>query len=510
MQNQIRLFFRCGLLLIISCWLPGVANAQQTFTVDRTDDDGTFNACMIAANNDCTLRGAIVAANATPGTTDTINFSRALFLAGNTIILNTELTISSNIIIEQEPDATAPVTISGGTSVNGMITSNSRIFTVNSGFTLTLTRLKLNYGNGSGGNGGAIYNNGTLTINQSTISENTASLGGGIYNNGGTVVLDRSTVSANISGNGGGGIYNFNGASGATGSVSLTNSTISGNSGGIGFGGGYFGFSSDGATSLTTASATIASNSAGNGGGIAVSSISGASSTATLSNTIVADNSANALGDNNDGPDIFYNQSLIIPPPLNMGTIIPGTIFSSNYNLIEVTTGGGIVLQANDRTGDPKLDPLADNNFVFAPSHALRNTVADKSPAIDAGSTGLASDQRGSARDIDIFGAPNPPDSDNINDDIGAFEAQLPPSAAFAMISGRFAAKSGKGIRGVQVTLTNSDGTTRVVTTNFFGYYRFVDVPTGQNLIIQGKTKFYQFTPQVVTIIEDLELNFTY
>ena len=41
------------------------------YDVDRTDDDATATACT-SAPNDCSLRGAIIAANANPGP-DTIN-----------------------------------------------------------------------------------------------------------------------------------------------------------------------------------------------------------------------------------------------------------------------------------------------------------------------------------------------------------------------------------------------------------------------------------------------------
>ena len=48
--------------------------------------------------------------------------------------------------------------------------------------------------------GGGIFNTGTLTINNSTISGNTAAAlmptGGGIYN-GGTLTINNSTISGN-------------------------------------------------------------------------------------------------------------------------------------------------------------------------------------------------------------------------------------------------------------------------------------------------------------------------
>ncbi len=78
----------------------------------------------------------------------------------------------------------------GGTvSLTNSTVSNSRVFIV------VVT----------GGFGGGIYNTGTLTISNSTISGNRAPnnrSGGGIYNDSGTVVVANSTVSGNRAGNG--------------------------------------------------------------------------------------------------------------------------------------------------------------------------------------------------------------------------------------------------------------------------------------------------------------------
>ena len=72
--------------------------------------------------------------------------------------------------------------------------------------------------------GGGIFNEGSLTLNNSTISANIAIDGGGIFN-AGTLTLTNSTVSSNRVG---GGIFSEQGT------LTLTNTTISGNeSGGI-------------------------------------------------------------------------------------------------------------------------------------------------------------------------------------------------------------------------------------------------------------------------------------
>ena len=62
--------------------------------------------------------------------------------------------------------------------------------------------------------GGGIFNNGMMTVTDSTVSGNntgglTAGYGGGIYNHAGSAMIRNSTISNNgINGNGtGGGIY---------------------------------------------------------------------------------------------------------------------------------------------------------------------------------------------------------------------------------------------------------------------------------------------------------------
>ncbi len=68
--------------------------------------------------------------------------------------------------------------------------------------------------------GGILARNGTLTVNQSTISGNAAFNGGGIFAS--TLAVDHSTVSGNSATNLGGGIYAF-------GTVTVDHSTISDN-----------------------------------------------------------------------------------------------------------------------------------------------------------------------------------------------------------------------------------------------------------------------------------------
>ncbi|MCB0109326.1 MAG: hypothetical protein KDE53_25560, partial [Caldilineaceae bacterium] len=74
--------------------------------------------------------------------------------------------------------------------------------------------------------GGAIYNNGVLSISESTLSENQATDAGAIFSGGegSSLTLVRSTVNGNVADGGGGGLLLFPGEN------LVENSTISGNS----------------------------------------------------------------------------------------------------------------------------------------------------------------------------------------------------------------------------------------------------------------------------------------
>jgi hypothetical protein len=157
------------------------------------------------------------------------------------------------------------------------------------------------YGYDGAGQGGGLYTGGTLTVSNSTLSGNSASVhGGGIFNDG-TLTVSNSTLSGN-SASGGGAIYNY-----YTGTLTVSNSTLSGNT--ATYGGGFFDFGG----TLTVSDSTLSGNTATYGGGFF-----NFGGTLTVSNSIVA---------------------------LNSGDPTTGSI-DANYNLIG---------------GNPRLSPLQDN-----------------------------------------------------------------------------------------------------------------------------------------------------
>ena len=66
-------------------------------------------------------------------------------------------------------------------------------------------------------------------------------------------------------------------------------------------------------------------------------------------------------------------------------------------------------------------------------------------------------------------------------------------TAAGATISGRALTSNGRGITNVVISLTDSQGNSRMARTTSFGYFEFRDVPTGDSYIIEAKAKRFKF-----------------
>jgi len=427
-----RSIFLLGILLLIflATLLASSGTARGAgFTVDSPADVADANpgdGVCDSGSGDCTLRAAIEEANALAGT-DTITLLANTY----TLTLGTELTISTDLILNgagsgdtiiqaatSSADATSRVfNITGGTvAISGVTIQNGKPSDAGGGIlnsgSLTLTNTTVTDNTGS--SGGGIYNFWTLTLSNSTISGNKSNFdGGGIYNGEGTVTLTDSTVRDN-SGTFGGGIRN-------TAILILTNSTIIGNTaysgGGISnsFSGTVFVTSStitsntagedaggilNSSGPLTLTNSTVSGNSAGDdGGGI----YSGNFGTVTLTNSTVSGNTAT------DGGGIYIfmgtaelTNTIVALNLAGSGSDCFGSPTSLGYNLIGDDSGCGYTAVTGDLVGDgtnpidPLLGPLQDNGGPTF-THAL----LDRSPAIDQISTELcvvATDQRGVIR----------------------------------------------------------------------------------------------------------------
>ena len=84
------------------------------------------------------------------------------------------------------------------------------------------------------------------------------------------------------------------------------------------------------------------------------------------------------------------------------------------------------------------------------------------------------------------------------------------PTAATVSISGRVLTPNGSGLKNARVTITDSLGNSGSVPTSSFGYFRFEEVEVGRTYIFSVASKRFQFTPQIITVTEEIaEMNFT-
>lgn len=468
------LFLLTVLLVELGISLAAPVQAA-TFNVDTITDDAALTACDDAAPNDCSLRGAILAANARPASeANTINapagtyvltqsnncfFSTTQF--GGSLINTTSLCIAGNItiigagatatIIDGNRDAgnlgvaapvmfvgnNAPVEIRGVTIKKGNFSVGSLFGWgggINNAGTLTLADCVVtNNFSGSGG-GGGLYNSGVLTVLRSTFALNgTNGNGGALYNVSfnvqTTMTLTDSVIENNVAAQGGG-ISNY------LGFLTVTNSTISNNSS-EGQGGGIVNWGSPGFPSiLTITNSTISGNRAYwyYGGGL----YNGFDATTHLFNVTVTKNSSeDVTGTRGGGGGVSNTEggTLTLRNTIIAGNTAPdfspdcydggraSTLTSEGYNLIQhFDTECDL---SGDLTGnlvgiDAKLGILTENGGL-TPTHALLG----ESPAIDAGNPAGCTDRDGNPLAKEQRGEPRALDGDGdgiARCDIGAFE----------------------------------------------------------------------------------------
>ena len=169
------------------------ASAANTITVNSLADPG------ITADHFCSLREAISNANAKA---DTTSGDCAKGTGNDTIVFNLSGTIAlaSNLppilhILEIDGTGQA-ITIDGGGASQAFLNFSGVV---------TLNNLTIANGHTAAGNGGGVFNNGSLTVSNCTFVGNTAAAGGAISNGApaGTLAVSNCTFSGNVSAAGG-------------------------------------------------------------------------------------------------------------------------------------------------------------------------------------------------------------------------------------------------------------------------------------------------------------------
>jgi predicted outer membrane repeat protein len=325
----------------------------------------------------------------------TFSCSGTISVAGGTI------TIATNTSID---GGSNNVTISGGGSL--------QLFVVNPSTTLRLDHLTIANGNcspscvtsqqGVAAGGGAILNNGTLTVdNCSFLNNDTLGLGGAILNNG-TMTAENSTFFNNVAENGAAIFASYDAAW-----TTVNKSTFNGN-GALSQGGAIYVVGN-----LTVVNSTFFANGALQGGSIynAFNFSQNTGGTAvTVTNSTFAGSLANTgEGGNisNQGPTFILRNTILG----GVSSLIPG---AQNCQGTFTDGGGNLRWPTSDSScvgsyGNPQLGPLQNNG---GPTQTL--ALLSGSAAIYTAIESLcpATDQRGVIR-------PQGPQCD-----IGAFEYQ--------------------------------------------------------------------------------------
>ena len=336
---------------------------NTTYIVTNINDSGTGS-----------LRQALINANNDPGIETIIFDPTGIFgdATPDTITLTSgELNITEGVIIQGT--GANKLTISGN--------NTSRIF--NASASLSIDGLKITEGNAGSSNGGGIYSTSSVTVSNSNLSGNTATLGGGIYSTS-SVTASNSTISGNTANTNGGGIYST--------ITTLSNSTVSSNTVKVNGGGIYSGGGTVSNSTIFGNTADSDNNNTGNGGGIYRSA-----GTWSISNSIIAGN----IDLSNNAPDVY------------------GSNFNGNaYNLIGKIAGkisGTLGTGTDIINPNPGLKPLGDYGGSTQ-THALYFNSPARNAGDPAYNGSLTTDQRGT--DFNRI------ESGRI--DIGAFEYVLP------------------------------------------------------------------------------------
>jgi CSLREA domain-containing protein len=349
----------------------------------------------------------------------------------------------------------------------------------------------------SGNNGGGILNSATLTLLNSTVSGNQANgKGAGIYNNGGGIIATvvNSTITDNHGfGYAGAGAWNESGST-----FQVRNSIIDGNFSDYTPADFVGGRTDQGNNLIGTGNSRLAP--LDNYGG------------ATQTHALLSDSPAINTGDPNNSFTTDQRGSL---RPIGGRADIGA--FERNISFDQTSLpNGNTHLSYSQQLSATRLSSFAE--FTDFKENKLGNFTPTQFSIVPVAGqslpTGITLSPSGLLSGMPTTGGTYTFTVKATDTDAMASAQQytiqiLAPTAASVSVSGRVLSPAGRGLTNATVILTDTAGNTRSASTSTFGYYRFDEVAAGQTYVLTVVSKRYQFTPQVVTVTEDLnELNF--
>ncbi|PYT01856.1 MAG: hypothetical protein DMF63_03190 [Acidobacteria bacterium] len=459
-----RLFSTLCIALALLCSVYSIEGAVYIVTKTADTNDG------VCGDADCSLREAIAGSNTTPDN-DIVIFALPFFSSPQTITLSgTELVAMNNGTLTVAGPGAYRLTISGNNAsriIRGVATAN-----------VTLSGMRLTAGNGvstvNNNSGGAILNEGTMTLLDLIVANNgTSTNAGGIRNSGtGSVMtINRCVIANNTAAtSSAGGIQNF-----STSTLTVLNSTFTGNvSGGGTVGGGAM--QANGTVSITNSTFSgNMSNTTGGGG-----AINSNGSLLLLTNVTITGNSSNGNGGGlhrgTTNPNGFIRNSIISG---NSGasastdvTNSAGGLVSQGNNIIgAVGTSTGWIM-SDQQNVDPLLAPLGFyggfgmTHLPLSGSPAInmgQNCVVDQTCSANNPPSAVTTDERGVARP---FGA---------SVDVGAVEAS---GDYFALLP-----SAGAGVPYSFTLVPSNNGFTYLLNSGSFGGITLMSGPTATTVV---------------------------
>jgi CSLREA domain-containing protein len=431
------------------------ATLHVTKTVDTADG---------ACDADCSLREAIIAANAAGAAT-------TIVLPSGTYILTLAGT-GEDAAAKGDLDLTGTATLIGAGAAVTVVDADriDRVFHVRSGAVVSITGVTVRNGAVPTGNGGGILNEGTLTLTDVRLDHNDAftdpvyhpgvhSGDGGAIFNAGTLSLTGVTVSNNnntrVEVSPSGAIFNARDAT-----LTLTNSSVTGNGnintcvGSAVYNEGTFvannsTFSGNLGTSVYCIGTAVLSN--------------GTTATVALNNTTITDNIP--AGVSRAGGAFTIQNSLIARNGTTGTSDCPDSLslHSLGFNLIGAASCT-VESAAGDQIGTPTfpIDPKLGQLIGFPryqPLLAGSKAIDAGNPAGCAGSAGvLVTDQRGAPRvgrcDIGSYEFTVPEAPAVIFTNAGAPQHAGPLTAFRTALQAAVVDRAGSPVRGVAVKFT--------------------------------------------------------
>ena len=343
MQNRKLLFqiplLALGVLVLFSFGFNTAAAADASSIYVSTQGNDTWNG-QSATYNDTTGSGPKATINNATGTVTT---NGTVYIANGTYN-ESGININTNMKIIGESQQ--------NTLINGTNNYGNSIFHIASGVNVNISNLTLT------GNYGAIWNDGTLTVDNCNFTGNTAFYGGAIWNDG-TLTVDNCNFTGNTALYGGGAIYseidNYQGTEPVT--LTVNNCTFTGNNANSGNGGAIYshigGYS--GALTATVNNCTFTRNNAnsGNGGAIysAIYPYSGGPLATTMDKCTFTDNNATYYG------GAVYNYIYT-----ENGGALTATMNNCTFTDNNATSEGGAVYNCICTKNGGALTATMDNN----------------------------------------------------------------------------------------------------------------------------------------------------